>query len=816
MLPPTLAGCIQRNAIPAKIELEDDSGTRIPPEKCKVEDLGSLPDAERSALFVLSQWCGGKITSFLQLNIDQAAELLNLLDQIECFFPANSPDQAISWTESGLDGVSDHIGKPSPKQPPKKIREIKPEAQESINVDSPTYPPEYKGPPIEVEGSTEYLRIILPSSEHPGYSQVLRLLRDWSFIRDRSHRHWWWLRDPAKVLDFLASHQEELELDHQAEFTDNFSRHTSTIKQAILSVVAMESGENIEVEAKIEAGNAPIELIEHALATGRNHFKHGKNTYLLTKELREKTARVQRQASGQADAPLLAQSTHSISRFQSTTMEGFLTEADPRFRPPAQWKKRGLALRDLTSLSPPKPMDGLENILRPYQMVGTAWMLHLFDHGLGGILADEMGLGKTLQTLAFLSCLRQRGGPSKTSLVICPASLIENWKREAERFCPSFLVYSHHGPNRATTPSYIGKFDLVITSYGTLTRDREMFTDFPFLCVIGDEAQHLKNRRTQNAKSTSSLSSEGRMLLTGTPIENSVSDLLSLLEFLLPGAHPKLPDGTRGEERVWHEQRILKQAAPYLLRRSKKEVAPELPDKIEQVLYLDLTEDQKDCYENVRKSAEHELDKLADAGASEGAIRMKTLTQLLRLRQTCCDPRLINPEVENFRSCKLNAFRELLYNCLEGGHRILVFSQFVQMLKLLRAELESTSLPFCYLDGSTKDRMAQVDRFQEDESVPVFLISLKAGGTGLNLTGADVVVHFDPWWNPAAEAQATDRAHRIGQDKQVTVYKFITSGTVEERVLGLQNEKRKLLEQVFEESDAANLSLTVEDLRSLI
>ena len=667
-----------------------------------------------------------------------------------------------------------------------------------------------------MEGSTEYLRIILPSSEHPGYTEVLRLLRDWSFIRDRSHRHWWWLRDSSKVLDFLAYHQEDLEMEYQAEFTENFRQHTSSIKNAVLSLNARETGDMIEIEASIQAGDAPMELIEHALATGRNHFKHGKNTFLLSKELREKTANVQRQASGQADAPLLAQSTHNISRFQSITIEDFLIEADPRFKPPSQWKKRGQALRDLASLPPPDPMDGLEKILRPYQQVGTAWMLHLFDHGLGGILADEMGLGKTLQTLAFLSCLRKRGGAVRTSLVICPASLVENWKREAMRFCPSFSVYSHHGASRSNTPSYLGKFDLVITSYGTLTRDLEMFSDFPFLCVIGDEAQHLKNRRTQNAKSTSSLSSEGRMLLTGTPIENSVSDLLALLEFLLPGANPKLPGGTRGDERIWHEQRILKQAAPYLLRRSKKEVAPELPDKIEQVLFLDLTQDQKDCYESVRKSSEIELDRLADSGASEGAMRMKTLTQLLRLRQACCDPRLINPESENFRSCKLNAFRELLYNCLEGGHRMLVFSQFVQMLKILRNELKSTGLSFCYLDGSSTDRMAQVDRFQEDESIPVFLISLKAGGTGLNLTGADVVVHFDPWWNPAAEAQATDRAHRIGQDKQVSVYKFITSGTVEERVLGLQSEKRKLLEQVFEESEVANVKLSVDELRCLI
>ena len=285
---------------------------------------------------------------------------------------------------------------------------------------------------------------------------------------------------------------------------------------------------------------------------------------------------------------------------------------------------------------------------------------------------------------------------------------------------------------------------------------------------------------------------------------------------LLPGARPKLPPTSRGDERIWHEQRILEESAPYLLRRSKREVAPELPDKIEQILYLELTEEQRECYREVRLSAEGELDKMANAGASEGAMRMKTLTQLLRLRQTCCDPRLINPDFPAEQSAKLNAFRELLYTCLEGGHRMLVFSQFVQVLQLLKSELEAAGLGFCYLDGSSKDRMAQVDRFQEDESVLVFLISLKAGGTGLNLTGADVVVHFDPWWNPAAEAQASDRAHRIGQEKQVTVYKMITSATVEEKVLQLQQGKRKLLEKVFEESEAANMSLGVEDLRELI
>jgi SNF2 family DNA or RNA helicase len=814
LLPPTLAGCVQRNAIPAKIELEDEEGERIPPEKADHAAFGELSDSERSSLFVLSQWCGGTISSFIQLDLTQAGELLKLLHEVPCFYLVNDPDRAIEWSGGELLGVSDFIPLPETERP-RPVREIRDEPEDEPE---PVFnEPEYDGPPIEVEGSTEYLRLILPSGEHPGYKEVLRLMREWNFQRDRNHRHWWWLRDPSKVLDFLATHQKELELDHEAEFTDNFRQLTSGIKQAELRTSASESDEDgADVEVRIEAGDVPPDELEHALATGQNHVRHGNKVYLLTRELLDKATELQRRISGNPDALLLARASHRVEKFQAPSVEDFLLEADPRFQAPAQWKKRSAALRDLSALPSPSLDETLDSILRPYQKTGVAWLLHLFRNGLGGILADEMGLGKTLQALGLLTALRKEQGFSKSSLVVCPATLLENWRREAQRFCPDFSVLVHHGPDRAEESAALGEPDLLITSYGTLVRDLELFQPIPFLCVIGDEAQHLKNRKTQNAQAMSSLSSDGRVLLTGTPIENSVSDLLSLLEFLLPGARPELPPTSRGDERIWHEQRILKEAGPYLLRRSKREVAPELPEKIEQVLYLDLTEEQAACYDEVRRSAETELDKLADTGASEGAMRMKTLTQLLRLRQTCCDPRLLQESFPADQSAKLNAFRELLYTCLEGNHRMLVFSQFVQVLQLLKAELEAASVPFCYLDGSSKDRMAQVDRFQEDESVPVFLISLKAGGTGLNLTGADVVVHFDPWWNPAAEAQASDRAHRIGQDKQVTVYKLITSGTVEERVLGLQQGKRKLLEQVFEESEAANLSLGVEDLRGLI
>jgi SNF2 family DNA or RNA helicase len=286
----------------------------------------------------------------------------------------------------------------------------------------------------------------------------------------------------------------------------------------------------------------------------------------------------------------------------------------------------------------------------------------------------------------------------------------------------------------------------------------------------------------------------------------------------MPGYLEKIPAGTKAGERAWFDERLRAKTAPYILRRTKKIVATELPDKIEQVLYCEPTAMQTRLYAEWQKKSEQELDALATDGASENSIRMATLTQLLRLRQICCDPRLVAPASSPDHSAKLEAFRELLAESIDDGHRLLVFSQFTSLLGLLRAELDEQNLPHCYLDGSTpqKQRQAEVDRYNNSPDIPVFLISLKAGGTGLNLTGADTVVHFDPWWNPAVEAQATDRAHRIGQTKVVTSYKLICTGTVEEKVLHMQETKRALLADVFEASDASNAKLTLADLKSLL
>ena len=399
-----------------------------------------------------------------------------------------------------------------------------------------------------------------------------------------------------------------------------------------------------------------------------------------------------------------------------------------------------------------------------------------------------------------------------------------------------------------------------------------------FSVVIADEAQHIKNRRSQNAAALRALRARSRFLLTGTPLENSLDDLRSLFEFLLPGYLQKVPAGLRGDERSWFDQRLRAQTAPYILRRTKLAVAPELPEKIEQIIWCDLTPAQAKLYRDTQENSERQLLDLAAAGASEGRLQFAALTQLLRLRQICCDPRLVNqvtpsssPDSEVERvvpnalalsdsensqlsalnsqlsfadSAKLNAFTELLAEAIDDGHRLLVFSQFTSLLALLREELDEQKIAYCYLDGSMPPaaRQAQVDRFQSIPSArasasvsdaqlstlnsqpgrgaapppPIFLLSLKAGGTGLNLTGADTVIHFDPWWNPASEAQATDRAHRIGQTRTVTSYKLICAGTVEEKVLALQAEKRALLADVFEASDAAAAKLSLADLRDLL
>ena len=793
LLPPNLAASAPRDAIAVKIEL-DPAGTPAP--------------ALFPALAVLQRLCGGAATPppFVQLTRAQLRELVTALKGQPAFAFVNAPASPLLWIGPRLRGVSEPLDEaPAPKPVAAPAPRPAPLASR---------PSTSASTPLTIDGSEHFLAISLPSREQSSYAAALDLVKSNGFALDALTRKWW-LRDRHKTLNFLATHLDALRNTWHADFTDNFEKNTAKLSEIDIQCDIAETAGEFTLTLGIAAARVSEETLRTALATNRGYVEDNGKVFLLPPEKVARLATAQRALAGSGTAPAAARRTWRIPAARVAEVQDLIDELVPHFQPPAAWKSRSEALRNLSTLTPAPLAPSLSALLRPYQQIGVAWLWHLHRLGLGGILADEMGLGKTLQAISLLTTLTESRLPS---LVVCPASLVENWRRETARFAPHLRVFIHHGSQRLADDTHLKSFDVVITSYGTLARDRDRFADFTFAALIADEAQHIKNRRTQNAAALRSLNTTSRFLLTGTPVENSLDDLRALFDLLMPGYLEKIPSGTKSDERAWFDERLRAKTAPYILRRTKKIVATELPEKIEQVLYCEPTSTQTRLYTEWQKKSEQELDALAADGASENSIRMATLTQLLRLRQICCDPRLVAPASSPDHSSKLETFRELLAESIDDGHRLLVFSQFTSLLGLLRTELDEQNLPYCYLDGSTpqKQRQAEVDRYNNSADIPVFLISLKAGGTGLNLTGADTVVHFDPWWNPAVEAQATDRAHRIGQTKVVTSYKLICTGTVEEKVLHMQETKRALLADVFEASDASNAKLTLSDLKSLL
>ncbi|MFA6961841.1 MAG: DEAD/DEAH box helicase [Opitutaceae bacterium] len=795
LLPPNLDSAAPRDAIAVKIEI-DPAAPPVP--------------AQFPALAVLQRLCGGvaKPPPFVQLTRAQLRELVGALKGQSAFFLVNAPKVPLLWIGPRLRGVSEHLYEaPAPKPAvAAPVQRPSPLASRPSAATAST--------PLTVDGSEHYLAITLPSREQSAYDSALDLVKSNGFSLDALTRKWW-LRDRHKTLNFLSVHLGALRNTWHADFTDNFEKNTAKLAEIEIQCDIAETAGEFTLTLGLEGGKVGEDNLRSALATNRGYVEDAGKVYLLPPEKIARLAAAQRALAGSSTAPAAARRTWRIPTARVAEVQELIDELVPHFQPPAAWKSRSEALRNLSTLAPAPLTPALAAMLRPYQQIGVAWLWHLHRLGLGGILADEMGLGKTLQAIALLTTLTEAKLPS---LVVCPASLVENWRREAARFAPHLRVFIHHGNQRLTDEAHAKAHDVIITSYGTLARDRDRFADFTFAVLIADEAQHIKNRRTQNAAALRSLNTQSRFLLTGTPVENSLDDLRALFDLLMPGYLEKIPSGTKGDERSWFDERLRTKTAPYILRRTKKIVATELPEKIEQILYCEPTAPQSRLYTDWQKKSEQELDALASDGASENSIRMATLTQLLRLRQICCDPRLVVPASLADHSSKLETFRELLAESIDDGHRLLVFSQFTSLLGLLRAELDEQGLPYCYLDGSTpqKQRQAEVDRYNNSPDIPVFLISLKAGGTGLNLTGADTVVHFDPWWNPAVEAQATDRAHRIGQQKVVTSYKLICTGTVEEKVLHMQETKRALLADVFEASDASNAKLTLADIKSLL
>lgn len=462
--------------------------------------------------------------------------------------------------------------------------------------------------------------------------------------------------------------------------------------------------------------------------------------------------------------------------------------------------------------------------LRTYQKQGVNWLWFLYSYGLNGILADDMGLGKTVQTLCMLQQANDKDGQAP-SLVVCPSTIVFNWMNEAEKFVPDLKIVNLTGSDRHIGYKQIKDADIVITSYALLRRDIRALKEYQFRYVILDESQYIKNYESQTARSSKELKAEHRLALSGTPIENRLTELWSVFDFLMPGFMYGIdefkyryvtPIEERGNRDA--ESRLKKQVFPFILRRLKQDVAKDLPPKVESVRYCSLTEAQQDLYLDILEKTKEEVYANYADGADKKRNTNSIFAALLRLRQVCCDPRLMGDELSEGlkESGKLDALKELVLEIIDNGGRILLYSQFVEMLKLIRKWLEVEGIQYEYLTGETRDRQGAVNRFNTDDSIPVFLISLKAGGVGLNLTGADYVIHYDPWWNPAAEDQATDRAHRIGQNKTVFVYRLITKGTVEEKIMKLKDRKRDLVDSIIAADRSVGKMLSFEDLKEIL
>lgn len=476
----------------------------------------------------------------------------------------------------------------------------------------------------------------------------------------------------------------------------------------------------------------------------------------------------------------------------------------------------------MQSIKPVALPEGFKGELRLYQKEGLSWLQFLREVGLGGILADDMGLGKTVQTLAHILVEKQSGRAHHPCLVVAPTSLMANWRLEARRFAPDLKVLTLHGSERRQSFDDIDNSDLVLTTYALLRHDKETLLARDYHLVILDEAQNIKNPKAATTLLAHRLNARHRLCLSGTPLENHLGELWSLCHFLNPGLlgdHQtfrrvfRTPIEKHGD--IDRGRLLARRVRPYLLRRTKAEVEQDLPEKTEIVEHIELAGDQRDLYESIRLAMHERVRReIAARGAAKSHIII--LDALLKLRQVCCDPRLLKLDAARKveQSAKLERLLDMLPPMIEEGRRILLFSQFTSMLALIEAELGKRHIDHLKLTGRTKDRGALVARFQAGE-VPLFLISLKAGGSGLNLTAADTVIHYDPWWNPAVEDQATDRAHRIGQEKPVFVYKLRTLGTVEDKIQELQARKKSLADGLFDTGAKTITSLDTADLAAL-
>lgn len=502
--------------------------------------------------------------------------------------------------------------------------------------------------------------------------------------------------------------------------------------------------------------------------------------------------------------PLNQDGQLNLTKYQSVQIDGVLNDPALKWHGADELRALSQRLRNFRGIESVAAPSGFNTQLRPYQIQGLSWLQFMRDFGFNGILADDMGLGKTVQTLAHLLLEKHSGRMDIPSLVIAPTSLMGNWRRESEHFAPQLKVLTLHGTERHDDFDRISHHDLILTTYPLLLRDKKRLLEHEFHYLFLDESQVIKNPKSQTTQVVYKLKARHRICLTGTPMENHLGELWSMFHFLMPGFLGPLqrfnrlfrnPIERQGD--TSRQRQLSRRVQPFLLRRSKDEVAAELPEKTKIVRTVTLHGQQRDLYETVRLAMDKKVRReIGKKGLARSHIMI--LDALLKLRQICCDPRLLSlPQAEKVnQSAKLNLLMEMLPEMVEEGRRILLFSQFTQMLSLIEAEIKPLKINYTKLTGQTRKRDEAIDRFQNG-SVPLFLISLKAGGVGLNLTAADTVIHYDPWWNPAVENQATDRAHRIGQDKSIFVYKLITEETVEEKIIALQQKKQALADAIY-------------------
>jgi superfamily II DNA or RNA helicase len=518
----------------------------------------------------------------------------------------------------------------------------------------------------------------------------------------------------------------------------------------------------------------------------------------------------------------LATAENGCLRFGSAQagMLDALLAAQPEIQVDAAFERVRQNLRQFEGVVAIDSPPGFHGELRPYQCEGLGWLDYLQRFGFGGILADDMGLGKTVQVLALLQRRRAHRQAKGPSLAVVPRSLVFNWIQEAARFTPRLRLLDYTGPGRHALRESFPDYDLIITTYGTVRTDIAELNQFEFDYTMLDEAQAIKNADSQSAKAARLLRSRHRLAVTGTPIENHLGELWSIFEFLNPGMLGsdtvfKRYTGTGAGLDQAQRALLAKTLRPFILRRTKQQVVQDLPEKTEQTLYCDMEAEQKRCYDELRMHYRTVL--LHKETAELNRSKIEVLEALLRLRQAACHPGLINRELAGESSTKLDMLLPSIAEVVEEGHKVLVFSQFTSFLAIVRERLDQEKVTYEYLDGKTRNRAARVERFQTDANCPVFLISLKAGGLGLNLTAAEYVYLLDPWWNPAVEAQAIDRSHRIGQTQHVFAYRLICRGTVEEKILELQQQKRDLADAILNADSRSMIqNLTREDLEFLL